>query len=413
MQSFVLAYKKRDDNKAQKEGDSSQIFTDQGQNPNLIQNNETSIIQEAGTNGIKESSVADVHVNIWKIHVGKLLSRVKLYFDFGIKICPDVGEVCLFIPFEIDEDGKDFDLVHLLKDSNQLLCAVFNRDLSSDISPTDAFNNVWEINDVEKKRLFSLYQLGANKFEIEKVEAGKNGESVIIGTNLKITLHDKPRDNSPIYIRFRVSPKFLNSAVKSEHISNDFLQDAFSEMDLYDFRLNELRGVHREAIDNIKAKNFDLFCFKTVHLFFIAEIRDLVENGSSIKSDCRLLENELWKDYIPHDARETSYIAHHWKKRIRKQESSFASTDLEPFNDYRIFFTSTYPKLKWIRIFVYVSVVIVLSWLGSMLTFSISKVTSLNIDVIWKPIIIGFMVLISCCYFILMSYRVIIKLIRK
>lgn len=371
-----------------------------------------------GAQASTDINLAEAHVNIWKVHVGTIFSSVKLFYDFGLKINPNIGDVCLFIPFEIQEKGKDFDLARKLKDSNQLLCTVFNKDLKSDSSPTDCFSRVV---DSDKSEIFCIYQLGANKFEVEPVKIGEKGKEKIIGTLLKIHLQDCPsqsgvcKPETPIYIRFRIEPKRVSDAVKSEHISNDFLQDAFSELDLFDFRLNEQRDVHTEAVDKMKGDGFSFLEFTMVHLFFMAETKETVQNGSALKSDSRLLEKELWHHYIPNGAKDTHYIAHHWKKRKTKtKEVDGKEVEYqEPFKDYRIFFTSLYPKTNWIRLFVYLSVMVILSWAGSMLSFSVMGVLNVSINQIWKVVILGVMAGFALLFFIVTNYRLIVRLIRK
>lgn len=382
MKSFVFSYKKR-------EGDKS-------------------------TNDVE---VAEVHVNIWKVHIGTFISRVKLFYDFGLKLHPAIGEICLFIPFEIEQNGKDFDLARKLKDSNQLLCTVFNMDLKSDSSSTGCFSKVVDGED-DKKELFCIYQLGANKFTLETVTIGEKNKPKVIGTLMKIRLQDKPtdcgcNDNTPYYIRFRIQPKKVSDAVKSEHISNDFLQDAFSELDLFDLRLNEQRDVHTEAIDKMKGDGFSFLEFDKVHLFFMAETKESVQNGSTIKADSRLLEKELWHKYIPDGAKDTNYIAHHWKKRKPHKNDKGEIDSYEKFKDYRIFFTSLYPKTNWVRLFVYLSVMVILSWAGSMLSFSVMGVFGLSIAQYWKAIILGLMAGVALIFFIVTNYRLIVRLIRK
>ena len=379
MKSFVLSYKKRND----------------------------SVSSET-------VGVAEVHVNIWKVHIGTFISRLKLFYDFGIKLHPSVEDVCLFIPFEIEQNGKDFDLARKLKDSNQLLCTVFNMNLKSDSSSTDCFSKVVDESGTE---MFCIYQLGANKFTLETVSIGEKSKSRVIGTIIKIHLQDQPANygcdkNTPYYIRFRIQPKKVRDAVKSEHISNDFLQDAFSELDLFDLRLNEQRDVHTEAIDKIKGDGFSFLEFDKVHLFYMAETKENVQNGSSIKSDSRLLEKELWYTYIPDGAKDTNYIAHHWKK-MNPHNDKNGAISYEKFKDYRIFFTSLYPKTNWIRLFVYLSVAVILSWLGSMLSFSVISVFSISIAQYWKAVILFIMAAIVLIFFIATNYRIIVRLIRK
>lgn len=170
-----------------------------------------------GSNGIdpkkcKESKdkvqsvyqVCEAHVNIWKVYVGTIRSRISFFYDFGLKVRQEVGKIRLFIPFEIEENGKDFDLVRLLKNDNKLLCTVFNMDLKSDTSPKNTFSKVTSTEDDKEK--FCLYQLGSNNFSVETVKIADRCRSKIIGSLLTITLRNKPdknvcNSNTDLYIR--------------------------------------------------------------------------------------------------------------------------------------------------------------------------------------------------------------------
>ena len=260
-----------------------------------------------------------------------------------------------------------------------------------------------------------MYQLGSNNFSVETVKIADRCRSKIIGSLLTITLRNKPdknvcNSNTDLYIRFRLQAKNVKDAVISDHISNDFLQDAFSEIDMIDFRMNEHRSVHIEAIDKMKEEGYDYFKFNKVHLFFMVEIKEIVQNGSSLKSDSRLLEKELWRDYIPKGAKNSYYIAHHWKKEKSTNDNK---DEYESFMGYRFFFTSQYPKINWIRLIVYLSVVVLLSWVGSMLCFDSDQGSYIHISPSIKIGVIISLILVVFAFFVITNYRLIVRLIRK
>lgn len=149
----------------------------------------------------------------------------------------------------------------------------------------------------------------------------------------------------------------------------------------------------------------------------MAETKENIQNGSSLKIDSRLLERDLWKNYIPEGAKDTTYIAHHWKKRkekiIRGDSGEEDEVKYTSFKDYRIFFTSVYPKIKWIRLIVYLSVVILLSWIGSMLSFNISGIVGFSIPQYIKAIIVATLLTLVIIYSIATTYRLIIHLFRR
>lgn len=399
MKSFILSYKLRSN-----EGDSvkDSNYTD------------SKSCEESKSEDVNDNEVCEAHVNIWKVYVGTIRTRIRFFYDFGLKVSQKVGKIRLFIPFEIEENGKDFDLVRLLKNDNKLLCTVFNMDLKSDTSPKNTFSRVTSTEKDEEK--FCLYQLGSNNFSVETVKIADRCRSKIIGSLLTITLRNKPDENvcnsnTHLYIRFRLQAKNVKDAVISDHISNDFLQDAFSEIDMIDFRMNEHRSVHMEANDKMKEEGYDYFKFNKVHLFFMVETKEIVQNGSSLKSDSRLLEKELWRDYIPKGAKKSYYIAHHWKKDIPKNCDN--KTECKGFMEYCFFFTSQYPKINWMRLIVYLSVVILLSWVGSMLCFDSNQGSYIHISPSIKIGVIISLISVVFAFFVITNYRLIVRLIRK
>lgn len=46
---------------------------------------------------------------------------------------------------------------------------------------------------------------------------------------------------------------------------------------MIDFRMNEHRSVHIEAIDKMKEEGYDYFRFDKVHLFFMVETKEVVQ----------------------------------------------------------------------------------------------------------------------------------------
>ena len=432
MESFAFAYKLRNvqDDKDQNnkgQNDKGQINKDQndkGQNNkdqnDKEQNNKGLNDKEQNNKGQNDNFAAECHINVWKIDTGKyIFSNTKLYFDFGLMINSEIEWIYVYIPFDFVENGHDFDLIKKLQNNNQLLCTVFNSDYKTEVGQGDTFGKVM---DKENNTKFFLHQLGPTKFDIIPFYKtySKNNKSIIAGKLLRIHIQNAPLKINKIYIRFRIEPTKINDIVKSEHISNDFLQAAFSQIDMYDFRINEIRNISTDVMDKIKEDKYTPFNFDKVHLFYMADTRENVANGSSIKQDSRLLEKDLWETYLPKNCYKRNYIAHHWKKREKKEEMKINENSIIetkekfiPFNDYRIFFTTIYPKVQLIRLFVYLCIVVLLGWCGSMLSFKISNFLPYSIPEYFKLLIISGMIIVVFISIIVTSYHLIIKLIRK
>lgn len=380
---------------------------------------------KGGENGTDNIDIAEVHINIWKVHIGVSNPKLNFFFDFGLKIHRSVSSVCLYVPFEIKDASRNFDLVKLLRDSNELLCTVFNEDLKLEASPTSNYSIARkDCKSTQGDNEFCyLYQLSDSKFTFKPVKENER----ITGTIIQIEIQGQdelPKQSfaTPVYIRFRISPKNLKSVVYSEHVSNDFLQSAFSEIDLFDFRLNEQRNIDAGIVEQVKTDGYKLMRFNKVHLFFMSETKENIQNGSSVEIDSRLLEQEKWKNYIPVNSLQTNYIAHHWKRCEKNKEAvngketdekSVKKPEYVPFKDYRIFFSSVYPKYQRLKIFNYMSVIVLLGWCGSMLSFHISSVFDFYLPQYFKMGIIIVLFLFVFIYFLVINYGVIFKIFHK
>lgn len=179
------------------------------------------------------------------------------------------------------------------------------------------------------------------------------------------------------YVRFRVFVEDINEIVRTEILSNDLLQAAFSRMDLFDIRLNEQREIPSKVDEKMKKKHFGLCTFNKLHFFYIVDTHETIDNGVDVRKDSRLLENEQWKEYEPQsNIKGLNYVAHHWKK-IPTTESN------GEFRHFNLFFSTIYPKLSSVRLLAYFSIIVLLGWLGSMLTFSVKDLQPCNNDTIW------------------------------
>lgn len=297
---------------------------------------------------------AECHINIWKVNSGTISNNSKLYFDFGLMLDSDIEYIYAYIPFNFKEDYCNYDLIKKLQHNTKLLCAIFNCDYKIQTVQWEPNSKVSDKYDLVK---FSLHQLGPTKFQVTPFY-GINKKQ-IIGKLLRIQIQETPSDIPKVYIRFRIEAISSTEIVKSEHISNDLLQSAFSQMDMYDLRINESRNISTDVIDKIKGDGYETLPFDKIHLFYMADTKEIVDNGSSLKQDSRLLEKDIWTTYLPAKSHNRNYIAHHWKKRIKKEEMNIVESKIERketfsrFNDYHIFFTTIYPHIQLVRLGIY------------------------------------------------------------
>lgn len=312
-------------------------------------------------NAEKAATDTELHLNVWKVETGGLFLSPAVYIDFGIMFPQSYKTLCLFLPFDIE--GSPQDLSDILRANDQTLGAVFNADIQVTSRVSDNYCTVTFINE---DRSFSLYKLGETNFTTESFTNTPKG------TFIKITINSEPEDKAcrHVYVRFRVRLKDKSQYVKSEHITNDLLQAAFSMTDLYDVRVNETRVLDSKVKETMKLAQLEMCKFDKVHMFYMVDTRETVHNGSSLKQDTRILESDQWKNYQPETSLyNTTFVAYHWKKRRKMDSIDAEKFDDKPISSFSVFFSSIYPRLYWGRMLAYVAVAILLSWAGSMLCF--------------------------------------------
>ena len=341
------------------------------------------------------SDVGELHLNIWKVNKGALKLKPVFYVDFGIKVSFKCEQIRIFVPF-VTKKEKCKDLCKNIMDHRDLMCAIFNDDMKGMPQSNPCF---CKLESQTSNQSFYLYQLASDNIEFEEFKDENNQ----CGTYITLTIKGNPAnqgDLSPckddqVYLRFRLFVENNEELAITEHVSNDLLQAAFSQTDLFDFRFNEKREIDGKILEKMDSDKFSPLTFDKVHVFYIADTREDVENESSLKIDSRLLEKMHWNSYEPENKlRHTHYIAHHWRKRCKDGEP--------PFAEASVFFSTKSPNIDMWRLASYFSVVILLGWLGSMLSFHIGELFGENSTCFaWvKSAIICVLVLFVVCLII-------------
>ena len=148
----------------------------------------------------------------------------------------------------------------------------------------------------------------------------------------------------------------------------------------------------------MELKQYKPFEFNKLHLFYMVDTRENVDNGSSLKQDTRIVEKEQWGEYLPKSSlRNSTFVAYHWKKRRKKIDEKKKE---EPIKSFNVFFSTIYPKTNFKRLTAYLFVVVILGFLGSMLSFHVTQVKCDYWQSLVKPIIVVVMLLFVLGYFV-------------
>lgn len=326
----------------------------------------------------RETSSQDEHfefqINLWNSDVRNVAANNMYKFraiDFGI-VCPlSTRKLVFLFPFKVEKtDIKD--LVKCLSLDTDLLCSVFNEDLKSTSEPAKSYHKI----DGESIK-YLMYEISQENIESLKYDDVEDVTEMTLAINSNFNI-DKFKGYQ-LFIRYRIKLKSFVPFAKKKKISNDWLQSAFSSTYMFDLRLNDVRELSKKKKELVEFKGFRLPVFRKIHFFYIADSEETVENGSSMKLDKRLLENEIWHSYLGDNLEFVSEnIAHHWKSKmtkslgIKKIEASNTENTTVGFNldekfvdNFTLFFKTEFSDFQFRRLFIYVLIAIALGTLAS------------------------------------------------
>lgn len=352
----------------------------------------------------KKEDEFEIHVNFWNTEINDVVShkRKHLYaLDFGV-VCPlNLKELVLLIPAKVEKD-QFVDLVSRLASDRELMCTVFNENLTIASKPTKSYHL---IKNEDESLLFLLYEL-SNENIVDINYSRDNGYTVIkIANNLE-TIPPKTAKN--IYVRFRILLNDVHAFSIQRNVSNDWFQSAFSSSYMFDFRLNDVRELDKKVSEKLKHDHYEMAKLNKVHFFYMADADEVVENGSSMKLDSRLLETQRWHSYFGNNVQlNRENLAHHWKKCILKtvrkdDEGKQVDEDVRtPFDDFSLYFKVVYSHYKYRRVLIYSTIVFILGFLASSAVSFLQSLWNLTTDkytwAFWLVILITVTLIFALC----------------
>lgn len=257
----------------------------------------------------------DLHFNFWKIPNGT--SKSHKFLDIGIKLSKTKNIESLKIYFPIKIKKTDFeDIVEKFIHKVDLVSAIFNENYKV-ISTTSSKS--FEIKDTKDEFVFNIYKTSISDLSFEEKHGG-----TIISINI-------PNEEKTNYFRFRIKGDFINSLTTISQPTNSIFQSAFSEIEMIDFRVNEIRDLNHDLLEQIKEER--ILSIQKQHFFFIcSKDEELIGNHQPFLS-CRNLENYKWDDYVGNKKiNKQTYLAYHWKEKEVESVSTLIKTKYEKNN---------------------------------------------------------------------------------
>lgn len=269
-------------------------------------------------NGQITLSDVELHFNFWKIPNGA--KKHQKFLDIGIKLddTSNVESLNLYFPRQITQSDFE-DIVSKFIDKADLVSAIFNENYKV---TSEATKKSYEITDSKNNFVFTVYKTSAQsdiKFQ----------PNTCNGTIFKIKVL---KQNKKSYYRFRLKGEFIDSLSTISKPTNAILESAFSEIEMIDFRVNEIRDLNQDLLEIIDKEV--LLKIRKQHFFFICSNEEEVVGNHQPFNSCRNLENYRWNNYVdlPNNNKNNVFLAYHWKENDKESVSTLIKTKYEKNN---------------------------------------------------------------------------------
>ena len=163
-------------------------------------------------------------------------------------------------------------------------------------------------------------QLKNTQFHFESINLFNNFVTLNDGLfiNLNEIMKNKPTNLSNLYFRFRINLPKSNLLISSYRSKNIFFESSLYNIEIFDFRMNEIRNLNKSLITESINKLIDI---NKIHLLIMKSSNDILTLNSNELKTARVLEKNLWNEYVDFNILDKTTIAYHWK--IEKYEKYF------------------------------------------------------------------------------------------
>jgi hypothetical protein len=246
----------------------------------------------------------ECHFNLWMLNRLQHRSRgLDCFLDIGLMLSNmEVStHINLFVPDQIDKTNLQ-DLGLIFKDRTELVSALFNEEYAV---LTRANEKAIEVQNIDGSIQFYIYMLDMDNDVIVDKQFGGSIIRIRIPDHLKQKKH---------YYRIRLKCAFV---AQTGYIytppASSFLEGAFFQTELIDFRVNEKRNLPRSLLETLS--RYDTGRFKKTHFFLMREASDDYVFSHKPPGG-RQLEKDIWKDYVGSDYSFERITAYHWKEAL-------------------------------------------------------------------------------------------------
>ena len=255
-----------------------------------------------------ERAEFNAHVNVWNVS-----NDGSPFIDFGLQIknYKSLDSVAFNAPFHIDAENID-DLSHVLKENEIQL--IFNNSKFSYKQIEGSIYAGYLDDKDDTVLLLPIKNDEGNFLEYICCEDINSSQFQLI-INLS-KCKNIPNIIDTIYVRFRILNVESQKLLTTLSAKNNYLESAFTERQILDFKLNNVRTIDRFELNRFFGEGYTLAKFSSIHLFVMVP-SDYEITTWGCFSECRQLEKGEWNNYLNNClVRNMSDIsAYHWKQK--------------------------------------------------------------------------------------------------
>lgn len=304
-------------------------------------------------------ALVDFHINLWNLYERK---ELKPFVDFGITIdgFRSIDKLKILMPFHIEKDDI-FDLFDYVK-LPEIARLIFNEE-DCEIESVGQYFSIKMFGDQKPGDQKLLIKAKEDYIfsKIEERSIGNNRFTILEYDLKKICENGKLKNYDKVYFRFRIRSAEIEKALYCPiDKPNWFLESGFIKTQIIDIKLNKERNLPFEICQDMRMNNYSFVDFNKIHLLVMCRSNDNVESFNNSDGDCRKLETEGWNTYLDDRNDIDNVLAYHWKEKR-------SSGTNEKLKDYGKLIKISSATTNYVMILVYMSVVIALGTIGSIL----------------------------------------------
>lgn len=288
----------------------------------------------------------DLHINYWLLNQNT--NHEFNYLDIGVRFVSLSFDavINMYFPFKIASDQYIPGLGELICSRTDLIQTIFNaRQLSTKNSSNTSVDIEFEGDGV--LRIHKQIALGPQSGNVSIIDIA---EGSILSFPLA-SMHHKVlegADEPPGYFRFRINMDRVEARKEisqSYKHSDSFILSRLESTEIVDFRVNEVRDLPGiiQSKNLLGTENNLGAGIKNIHFFLIREVDSEFKQAHANFHRCRLLEKELWSDYL------TSFnekkvilpkqmLIYHWRESVDKEKlQNNVNLRIEKFNAFAKF----------------------------------------------------------------------------